>query len=294
VRAGDVLDQAISLATPLISERGHELVVERPAEELRIDGDEVRLTQVLANLLNNAARYTEPGGRIFFGCTSRDAGVEFTVKDNGRGIPEELLPRVFDLFVQERQGGGGLGIGLTLVKQLVEMHGGTVTAHSDGAGQGSEFVVRLPILIEQPKAEQSTEASTQKSTAGRRILVVDDNEDSAMSLAMLLEISGHEVRTANDGLESIDVAEEFRPDVVLMDIGMPKLNGYDAASRIRAQPWGERMILVAVTGWGQEEDRRRTAEAGFDSHLVKPVDYAAFVRLLASLPAGERQEPGGR
>jgi PAS domain S-box-containing protein len=298
VELASVMSLAVEACRPLVDGARHEMKVILPQEPIYLNADPVRLAQVFGNILNNASKYTDPGGKIWLTAERQGSGVVVKVKDTGIGIPSDQLGGIFELFTQVdrtlERSQGGLGIGLTLVKQLVEMHGGTVTAHSDGAGQGSEFVVRLPILIEQPKAEQSTEASTQKSTAGRRILVVDDNEDSAMSLAMLLEISGHEVRTANDGLESIDVAEEFRPDVVLMDIGMPKLNGYDAASRIRAQPWGERMILVAVTGWGQEEDRRRTAEAGFDSHLVKPVDYAAFVRLLASLPAGERQEPGGR
>jgi signal transduction histidine kinase len=286
VELASVMSLAVEACRPLVDGARHDMKVILPPEPIYLNADPVRLAQVFGNILNNASKYTDPGGKIWLTAERQGSDVVVNVKDTGIGIPSDQLGGIFELFTQVdrtlERSQGGLGIGLTLVKRLVEMHGGTVTAHSDGAGQGSEFVVRLPILIEQPKAEQSTEASTQKSTTGRRILVVDDNEDSAMSLAMLLEISGHEVRTANDGLESIDMAAEFRPDIVLMDLGMPKLNGYEAASRIRAQPWGEGMILVAVTGWGQEEDRRRTAEAGFDSHLVKPVDYGAFVKLLAS------------
>lgn len=199
------------------------------------------------------------------------------VRDTGAGIPPEELDGIFEMFTQldrtMERSQGGLGIGLTLVQRIVEMHGGSVAAHSEGLGRGSEFVVRLPVLDEPPQTDQDSEPLPEGSAAGRRILVVDDNQDSAMSLAMLLEIGGHEVRTAHDGLEALDVAETFLPDLVLMDLGMPKLNGYDAASRIREQGWGRSMILVAVTGWGQDEDRRRTTEAGFDGHLVKPVDH---------------------
>ncbi len=176
------------------------------------------------------------------------------------------------------------------------MHGGTVTAHSDGPGRGSELVVRLPVLVEPPRAEPPAAAALAAGApaAGRRILVVDDNRDSAASLALLLELTGNEVRTAHDGLEAVAAAAEQRPDVVLMDIGMPVLNGYDAARRIHAEPWSEGMVLVAVTGWGQEEDRRRTTEAGFDGHLVKPVDYTAFLKLLAALPARAPGRPAER
>ena len=210
------------------------------------------------------------------------------VRDTGIGIAADQLDRIFDMFVQldtslERSV-SGLGIGLTLAKNLVELHGGTMEVHSAGAGQGSEFVVRLPILVEAPKPPPPEPASSELKTApARRILVVDDNEDSAESLTILLSLAGHETHTAYDGLEAIEAAETFKPDVILLDIGLPKLNGYEVARKIREQPWGQAMVLVALTGWGQEEDRRRSREAGFNHHLTKPVDPLALTNLLARL-----------
>jgi PAS domain S-box-containing protein len=292
VELASMIHQAVEACRPLAESARHEVSLELPPEPIYLDADPVRLAQVFGNILNNSCKYTDPGGKIRLSAERQDGEVLVKVQDTGVGIPTDRLDAVFEMFAQidrtlERSQ-GGLGIGLTLVKRLVEMHDGTVTAYSEGPGQGSEFVVRLPLLLEPPKAEQGAEPETQRS-AGCRILVVDDNQDAALSLAMLLEMSGHEVRTAFDGLEAIEVAAEVRPEIVLMDLGMPKLNGYEAASRIRRQPWGGRMTLIALTGWGQEEDRRRSTEAGFDGHLVKPVDCIALMKLLASLPAKEAQ-----
>ncbi|HVG10381.1 MAG TPA: ATP-binding protein [Thermoanaerobaculia bacterium] len=287
VELASVVSQAVEACRPLAERAHHEIEVNLPAERIYLDADPVRLAQVFGNILNNSCKYTDPGGRIRITAERQDGEVVVKVRDNGIGIPSDKLGAIFEIFTQVdrtlERSQGGLGIGLTLVQRLVEMHEGTVTAYSDGPGRGSELVVRLPILAGQPNAEQAAEDAA-KVTA-RRILIVDDNRDAAMTLAMLLELSGHEVRNAYDGLEAVDAAAEFRPDIVLMDLGMPKLNGYDAASRIREQPWGESMVLFAITGWGQDEDRRRTSQVGFDGHLVKPVDYAAIVKLLASLPA---------
>ena len=251
----------------------------------------MRLAQVFANLLNNAAKYTEEGGRIRLTAERQGSDVVVSVKDSGIGIAAEMLPRIFEIFSQAKpalvRSQGGLGIGLSLVKGLVELHGGSIEARSDGPGQGSEFVVRLPVAAETPVREPARPSDGRASSPRRRcrILIVDDNRDSADSLAMLLKIMGNEVGTAYDGEQAVEAAEALRPDVVLLDIGMPKLNGYDACRRIREQPWGQGMFLIALTGWGQEEDRRRTEEAGFNQHMVKPVDPAALMKLLASLSA---------
>ncbi len=292
VELASVVYQAVEASRPLAQRARHELSVTLPPEPIYLHADPVRLAQVLGNLLNNACNYSEPGGRIWLTAERRGGDAVVTIKDTGVGIPADQLEGIFEMFAQVdhslERSHGGLGIGLTLVKRLIEMHEGTVTAYSEGPDRGSEFTVCLPVLVEPPRAEPPSEPAALKSVAGRRVLVVDDNRDSAMSLAMLLEIGGHEVAAAYDGQEALAKAGELRPEVVLMDLGMPKLNGYDAASRIRQQPWGERMVLIAVTGWGQEEDRRRTSQAGFDGHLVKPVDYAAVVKLLDSLPVRQR------
>jgi CheY-like chemotaxis protein len=253
----------------------------------------VRLTQVFANLLNNAAKYTPRGGTIHIKVEQRDDSVKVRIVDSGIGIPQEMLAKVFDMFMQvdnslERTH-GGLGIGLSLVKRLVQMHGGTVEASSKGVGRGSEFVVRLPTAkrptaIVQPRVEELDAAA---KPIHRRILVVDDNQDSATGLALILSLMGHDTRTANDGLEAIEVAAEFQPDAALLDIGMPKLNGYEAARRLRETEWGQQMLLVALTGWGQEADRLRSSNAGFDAHLIKPVNVAEIQRLLAKMRAAE-------
>ncbi len=286
VELASVVDNAVESSRPLIDSRGHKLIVVLPPEPIQLDVDPTRLSQVLLNLLNNAAKYMDQGGRIWL--TARRDGdmVVIQVKDTGIGIPTEMLPRIFEMFTQVDRSldraQGGLGIGLTLVRRLVELHGGTVEARSDGSGNGSEFDVRLPIArAEDAKPPQATHiAENVAAPAKRRLLIVDDNQDSANSLAMLLRLMGNEVHTAYDGLEAVAVATTFRPDVMLLDLGLPKLNGYDVARRIRVEHEG-RVVLIALTGWGQEDDRRRSKEAGFNHHLTKPVDISALRALLA-------------
>jgi signal transduction histidine kinase len=287
VRAGALIEQAVSLSTPLINERGHRLVTEREGEAILVDGDEVRLTQVLANLLNNAARYTDPGGRLTIGVAPRQGGVEFFVKDNGRGIPKELLPRVFDLFVQEREGGGGLGIGLTLVKQLVSMHEGRVEAQSDGSGKGSEFRVWLPMCQDQSapaEAEVIEEEPTTLPEAGRTrltVALVEDNDDVRLLMGEVLESWGHEVRQAATGMVGVDLILEQRPDIAFIDIGLPDMDGYELARQIRSALGEEKPLLVALSGFSQRRDRERASNAGFDDHLAKPASPADLKRLLS-------------
>jgi CheY-like chemotaxis protein len=286
-------------------ERGHQLTVDVPNVPIRVYGDSLRLTQALGNVLSNAAKYTEGAGRIGLAARQVDESVEIRVRDNGIGIPSPMLPKIFDMFTQLRSETGhpqsGLGIGLALVRKLLEMHGGTVTAFSEGVGLGSEFVITLPTIGEATsRAATSAEgrpnghpaSSTQPESDGhsgsapvrRRILVADDNVDALESLATLLELGGHEVFSAANGALALESAERHLPEVALLDIGMPKLDGYEVARRIRAQPWGRRITLVALTGWGQESDRRRSGEAGFDSHLVKPLDLDKLTELLGRLP----------
>jgi PAS domain S-box-containing protein len=281
-----VIENAVETARPQIEASGHTLVVDLPPQPVYLDADLTRLAQVFWNLLNNSAKYTDPGGRISLSAVLQGGEVIVAVRDTGIGIPASAQPRLFELFSQVdrslERSQGGLGIGLALVKGLTEMHGGTVEVSSAGSGQGSTFVVHLPVAQGMPAQEQpppSGWADGQK----RRILVVDDNRDGAASLAMLLSLTGHDARTAHDGLEAVELAEAFRPEVIVLDIGLPKLNGYDACRRIREQAWGKTMVIIAATGWGQEEDRRRSTEAGFDAHLVKPVDLAALHGLVAGL-----------
>jgi CheY-like chemotaxis protein len=261
-------------------------------------------------VLGNAAKYTDAGGQISLTAAVHDSQVEIRIRDNGIGIRPELLPHVFELFTQlDRDDGrtqGGLGIGLALVQRLVQMHGGDVSAVSNGLGMGSEFVIRLPLLSAEaaaveaqrdpaaqapPSESEMTAVVTPLVAAGaarlaRRILIADDNNDALESLATLLQLSGHEVYTATNGGTALQSVERHLPEVVLLDIGMPLLDGYEVAKRIRAQPWGQRITLVALTGWGQDSDRRRSREAGFDSHLVKPLDLETLTDLLARLPSG--------
>ncbi len=291
-----VLSAAIDTNRSLLEQRQHTLVFEPPAEPVWVEGDAMRLGQVFANLINNAAKYTENGGRITVRLdtvAAADGGQQVVVRvqDTGLGIPTTLLPIVFNLFTQgERtldQAQGGLGVGLALVRSLVELHGGRVEAQSEGAGRGSEFVVRLPRAaaprdLAVPVAADP--AAKARAEASRVVLVVDDNADSADSLAILLRCTGHEAHTAGDGVAAIQAAERLRPDAVLLDLGMPRMNGYDAARFIRQQAWGKNMMLIAQTGWGQEEDRLRAAAAGFDVHLTKPVNAEELLQLLAGLP----------
>jgi PAS domain S-box-containing protein len=284
LRRGRVLLQeavsvAVETARPAIEAAGHEFAVAVPPEPVYLDADLTRLAQVFANLLTNSAKYTECGGRVWL-TARRDGGtVEVTVGDTGIGIPAAALPIVFDMFSQVdrsiERATGGLGIGLALVKGLVEMHGGTVTAASDGPGRGSTFTVRLPAppIPAGPVGAPATDGSPARGP-GRRVLIADDNRDAAAAMADLLGLLGHEVRAAHDGVAAVEAAEAFRPDVILMDVGMPRLNGYEATRRIRERPWGRAVTVVALTGWGQDGDRRSSREAGCDGHLVKPVGLA--------------------
>jgi CheY-like chemotaxis protein/anti-sigma regulatory factor (Ser/Thr protein kinase) len=285
-----VAARAVETSRPLIDERRHHLTVSLPDEPLWVAGDAARLAQVVANLLNNAAKYTEPGGRITLTVARDGDAVVTRVRDTGVGLPPETLSSVFDLFTQVDRSldraQGGLGIGLTLVQRLVELHGGTVRAHSDGPGRGSEFVVTLPVLADapQPAAESSPAAAQAEAGGPRRILVVDDNVDGAESLATLLKLLGHEVHVAHDGPAALRATADVRPEVVFLDIGLPGMDGYEVARRLR-RPGRTEALLVALTGYGQEEDRRRSREAGFDHHLVKPVDPAVLEELLAAAAA---------
>ena len=302
VDLSEVVRHAIEASVPLIQQGGHGLNVVLPAEAVTLEADPTRLAQVFSNLLNNAARYSENGSKIYVnvgtetpedalegngGACVREAVVR--VRDNGIGIAPEMLERIFDPFVQidrsMERSQGGLGIGLTLVKQVVEIHGGRVEVASQGVGKGSEFTVRLPVAataIEPGSTRKRNGVPSVPEGPSSRILVVDDLKDSADSLAMMLKTKGHEVRTAYDGLEAVETAREFRPEVVLLDIGMPRLDGYEAAKRIREQcGQNDRVVLIAITGWGHDENRAKTREAGFDHHLVKPVEPATLTRLLA-------------
>lgn len=287
VRLSDVLRSAVEASKPFIVEAGHDLTISVPEHPIYLDADPHRLAQVVSNLLNNAAKYTPEGGRIRLSAQRHGSEVGVSVKDNGIGIPAEMLDRIFEMFAQidrlMERAYTGLGIGLTLVKSLVEMHGGRIEVHSDGRNRGSEFRVRLPILEEMPVSEPGRSPPTTVANADsrRRVLVVDDNKAAADMLGTVVKMLGNEVRTAGDGQQGIEVAAEFLPNVILMDLGMPKMNGYQAARHIRQQPWGEKMMLVALTGWGQDEDKQRTKEAGFDHHLVKPAEPAELQRLLS-------------
>jgi PAS domain S-box-containing protein len=280
-----IVSNAMEASRPLIDARRHILSVVVPPEPIFVEADATRLDQIFTNLLNNAAKYTDPEGRIEIAVELQEAVVVVRVQDSGIGIPEEMLPRVFDLFVQASRSldrsQGGLGIGLTLVRSLVEMHGGTVQACSDGEGQGSEFLVRLPVVANLP-ARQGPRPAPAPKTNGQhaRILVVDDNLDASMSLAMLLEVSGHMVCTAADGPSALAKASSFNPNVVLLDIGLPQMDGYEVARLLRQQPGSNIEMLVALTGYGGQEDRRRSKEAGFDRHLVKPLDPSDLEKLL--------------
>ena len=281
-----IVQSAVETSRPMIEEARHTLTITFPPTPIYLDADPTRLAQVFSNLLNNAAKYTEPGGRIQFTGEVCGSEVAVRIRDNGLGIPADAFPKLFEMFSQVdgslERAQGGLGIGLTLVKRLAEMHGGSVEARSDGPGLGSEFTVRLPILqlTQQNVAAQGEDSPKTKSKI--RILVVDDNVDSAKSLGMMLKLMGNEIRTVHDGLAAVEAAEQFRPDMILLDIGLPKLNGYDVCRRIREQAWSDGAKIVALTGWGQSEDRRRSKEAGFDQHMVKPIELAALENLLAA------------
>jgi PAS domain S-box-containing protein len=280
-----VLGQAVEVSRPLLEAAAQELSVKLPAQRLPLHADTVRLAQVFSNLINNASRYSNRGSRIWIEACREGQELRVAVRDEGIGISPAALPGIFDMFTQldrslERPR-SGLGIGLALVKTLVELHGGRVEGRSEGPGLGSEFIVRLPVG---PSAEEPvTAASLPAAVSGRRVLVVDDNVDAAVTLGQLLELLGNDIRLAHDGQAAVDAAVEFQPELILMDIGLPLLNGYEACRRIRSQFQGRRPAIIALTGWGQEQDRAQSAEAGFDAHLIKPVKYDSLMQLAASL-----------
>jgi PAS domain S-box-containing protein len=299
VELAAILNQAIESIRPQCESMEHELALAVPTYAIFVEGDAARLTQVFTNLLDNACKYMAKRGRLRLAVEvsrEREPGeVTVRVSDSGIGIAPDQVDRIFDMFTQAdssvQPSRCGLGIGLTLVKHLVEAHAGQIEAQSKGLGEGSEFIVRLPILPESAKAA-GRETGGVAATPNYRILVADDNQDSADSLATLLKLDGHETRTTFDGAEAVQAAEAFQPHVVLLDIAMPKINGYDACRKIRSQPWGKGMTLIAQTGWDQNDDKRRIQEAGFDAHLMKPVDHAALMNILASLRDPSRSPAG--
>ena len=282
-----VVDSAVEASRPLLDRAGLRLSVTLPAEPIDLDADLTRLAQVFMNLLNNAAKFTDRGGSVALTAARELGEVVVTVKDSGIGIPADHLNRIFDMFSQVgsslERSHGGLGIGLSLVRRLVELHGGRVEARSDGPGRGSEFIVRLPVMSAAVEFAAAPAEAATAAAQGLRILVVDDNHDAAVSLSALLEMMGNETHVVHDGLAAVDAAAAWRPDIVLLDIGLPGLNGYEAARRIREHADGGRIVLCALTGWGQDTDRLKSRDAGFDHHLVKPVDMAALERLLAGM-----------
>jgi PAS domain S-box-containing protein len=288
VALAEVVAQAVETSRPLIEAHRHHLDVQLPPGPVLLEADPTRLAQVLSNLINNAAKYTPDGGRIRLAAAVEGGAAVVRVADTGIGIPAEMLPKVFDLFTQVDhsldRAQGGLGLGLALVQKLVELHGGSVEAHSDGPDKGSEFVVRLPLPAEAVHVQPRPEQVSPVRSATRRVLVVDDNADAVASLALLLRLAGHEVRTAGDGPAALELAPRFRPEAVLLDIGLPGMDGYEVARRLRALPELKDVLLMALTGYGQEEDRRRAREAGFDHYLTKPVEPAALQRLLGGAP----------
>jgi CheY-like chemotaxis protein len=286
--------RAAETALPQIEGRRHQLELDVP-EGLCVEGDLHRLTQLLTNLLNNSARYTPAGGRIFVSARAEEGSVVVRVRDTGRGIAPGLIGRIFDMFVQGRapleRVDGGLGVGLALARRIAELHHGTLEARSAGEGQGAELTLRLPALKGAVPVAEASPAAASPPLAPRRVLVVDDNEDAAASLALLLHSLGHETAVAKDGSEALRLAQEFRPDIVLLDIGMPGMDGYEVVRRLRELRRGRPVRVVAITGWGQEADRERSREAGFDLHLVKPLDPQDLAHALddkAGAPRGGR------
>jgi signal transduction histidine kinase len=298
VPASAIVARAIEITRPAIDARRHELALDLADEPLTIEGDRTRLVQIVGNILHNATKFMDPGGRIVLRVARSGDAALITVQDQGMGIPADRIHRVFDLFTQVHRDGdgiqGGLGIGLALVRRLVEMHGGTVDARSEGPGRGTELRVRLPLatsaLAVQSDSPQA-EAEPLPPQERRRILVADDNSDAAGALSLRLELAGHDVRTAHDGLEALALARAFQPEVVLLDLGMPSMDGYETARHLRRLSWGKQARLIALTGWGQQQDRIRTAEAGFDVHLVKPVSELDLFRAIAAVDAASPAGP---
>jgi signal transduction histidine kinase len=280
-----IVDGALEVARPLIEQRGHRLSLTLPEHPVELGADRTRVAQVLSNLLHNAAKYTEPNGDISLTAATEGEEIVISVRDSGIGIEPEMLTKIFDMFMQVdrsfERSQGGLGIGLTLAQRLVELHGGRLEARSEGLGKGAEFTVRLPITRMEKAAAGPAPLPAQAEAGRRRIIVADDNADYAESTAIILRMEGHEVHTAYDGMQTVELADSLRPEVVLLDIGLPKLNGYEAARRIRAMDGMENALLVAISGWGQRRDRELAQAAGFDQHLVKPVDPDVLVQLIA-------------
>ena len=282
----EIVDAAVEASRQLMQARQHELHVRLPREPLVLSADRERLIQVMSNLITNAAKYTPAGGHIEVSARKVDGTFEVSVQDDGIGLPPEKLAEIFELFAQvdrSSERNGGLGIGLTLVRQIVELHGGSVEAHSAGVGKGSQFIVRLPIAEVAPSRPRKAGDAVATARVTRRVLAADDNRDAAESLAALLRLQGHEVRLAFDGEAAIEATRDFVPEVALLDLGMPKQSGLEVARHIRRQAWGNSVYIIALTGWGQESDRARAREAGFDAHLVKPVEPGALTRVLANL-----------
>jgi signal transduction histidine kinase len=295
VELAAVVRSAVETSRPLIEAARHQFTLALPQEAVVVEADPVRLAQVIANLLNNAAKYTEEGGQVWLSARREGGEAVVSVRDTGLGIPPEMLPRVFDMFAQVdrtlQRAQGGLGIGLALARTLVQMHAGRLEAHSGGHGQGSEFIVRLPLAPDAPPAAAGLSFRGDELAAGLcplRVLVVDDNRDAADSLGILLSFLGVDAHVVYDGPSALQALRTYRPAVILLDIGMPGMNGHEVARRVRQAPDFRGVVLIALTGWGQEEDRRRSRAAGFDHHLVKPVDAGALQALLASVETGPR------
>jgi signal transduction histidine kinase/ActR/RegA family two-component response regulator len=289
VEIAGVIRSAVEASRPLIDACDHQLAISLPSESLTVQGDPVRLSQIFANLLNNSSKYMHHGGQIWLSVRHVDDEVQISVRDTGVGIEPEMLDHVFKMFAQvdrsKRQAQGGLGIGLTLVQSLVEMHGGVVEAKSDGLEQGSEFIVRLPLIKETQRAKPPPTAIREVRMPKLKVLVVDDNQDAATTLSMLLQLLGCDVLTANDGPSALQILKGYRPAVAFLDIGMPGMDGYEVARRIRLIPELQSLMLVALTGWGQQEDRRLSSESGFDHHMLKPADITTLKTLFTSIGA---------
>ncbi|HSE38324.1 MAG TPA: ATP-binding protein [Blastocatellia bacterium] len=295
IELASVVSRAIEATRPLTEARRHQLTVSLPSDPVWLTADPVRLPQVLNNLLNNAAKYTEEGGDIALTAELEGDELVIRVRDTGVGIPPEILPHVFDLFTQADRSldrsQGGLGIGLTLARSIVGMHGGVVQAFSAGPGQGSEFLVRLPVVSEiERRKDDSRISDGTAAVKPRRILIVDDNADSAETMALLLKLSGHEIEMAHDGERALMTARQFQPEIILLDVGLPGMHGYEVAERLRSLPENKNLVIVALTGYGQERDRQRAMEAGFDYHFVKPIDFQRLESLINSLSLARKEE----
>jgi PAS domain S-box-containing protein len=302
VELASIISMAVETSRPLIEQRHHELIVSLPSEPVYLNADSLRMAQVFSNLLNNAALYTldsEHGDKIWLTAVREGESAVISVKDNGVGIAPDMLPKIFEMFTQVHHSvssKGGLGIGLSLARRLVSMHGGSIDVRSDGIDKGATFTVRLPIAhIEQPVLQEvgKSASSEPRPSSKRRILFADDNRDVVESFQMMLQVLGHEVETAADGIEALRKAESFRPEVVVLDVGMPRMDGHETAKRIRQRAWAREVVLIAVTGWGNEKDKLQAAEAGFDVHLVKPVDATTILEVLDQMDHSKAGKASG-